>query len=289
MLDEIRALGFFNVELSHGICISLFEGIERAIKHDSKLKISSLHNFCPLPVGYTRAAPNVYLLSSSREAERQKALRQTLQTLDFAVRMKADKVILHFGAVPMTKYTRKLVDLIQNRKWGRSAYNDILHKALAQRAAKGGAVMLYAMKSLDELVKAAAERKLILCIECRQDIEEMPNRAEFDEIFKTYGSENIAYWHDTGHAQTQQNLGLFDHVEWLDYFRHRLVGGHIHDLRYPAHDHCIPGDGMIAFDKLAPLRHPEILKVFEIAPGTPGALLKDRLPEFMAKFEIAKA
>ena len=76
MLDEIRALGFANVELSHGIRISLVEGIERALKKNPELRISSLHNFCPLPVGFMHAAPNIYLLSSTSERERQKAGKQ---------------------------------------------------------------------------------------------------------------------------------------------------------------------------------------------------------------------
>lgn len=289
MLDEIFDLGFSNIELSHGIRIGLFEGIERAVKNNPELRISSLHNFCPLPVGYMRAAPNVYLLSSPRESERQKALRHTLQTMDFAVRMKAPKVILHFGAVPMRKYSHKLEGLIHDRKWGSRAYKNMLEKALAERASKSGPAMLLAMKSLEELAVAAMERKIFLCIECRQNLEEMPNRAEFDQILNVFGPQVVGYWHDSGHAQTQQNMGIIDHQEWLEHFSKRLVGGHLHDVRYPSHDHCIPGDGMISFDQLLPLRRPDVLKVFEFEPGIPAELLKESLPPFMRHFEFAKA
>ena len=50
MLREIRDLGFDHAELSHGIRISLMPGILEAVDA-GEIKISSLHNFCPLPDG----------------------------------------------------------------------------------------------------------------------------------------------------------------------------------------------------------------------------------------------
>ena len=50
MLREIRDLGFEYAELSHGIRLSLLPGILEAVDA-GEIKISSLHNFCPLPHG----------------------------------------------------------------------------------------------------------------------------------------------------------------------------------------------------------------------------------------------
>ena len=55
MLQEILDLGFERVELGHGIRLSLMEGIQRRFNKGG-LTISSLHNFCPLPIEITRAA-----------------------------------------------------------------------------------------------------------------------------------------------------------------------------------------------------------------------------------------
>jgi hypothetical protein len=63
MLREIRSLGFEYAELSHGIRISLLPGIIEAVEA-GEIKISSLHNFCPLPMGVNHAAPNLYQFSS---------------------------------------------------------------------------------------------------------------------------------------------------------------------------------------------------------------------------------
>ena len=56
LLREIRELGFEYAELSHGTRISLLPGILEAVDA-GEMKISSLHNFCPLPMGVNYSAP----------------------------------------------------------------------------------------------------------------------------------------------------------------------------------------------------------------------------------------
>jgi hypothetical protein len=69
MLREIRELGFDHAELSHGTRISLLPGIIEAVEA-GEMNISSLHNFCPLPLGVNTSAPNLYRLSAEKQAER---------------------------------------------------------------------------------------------------------------------------------------------------------------------------------------------------------------------------
>src|SRR5437879_5901208 len=83
MLVELRDLGFERVELGHGIRISLMDGILRALEK-GVVTISSLHNFCPLPIEITRASPDCYMFSSPDVRERERAVRHTFQTIDFA-------------------------------------------------------------------------------------------------------------------------------------------------------------------------------------------------------------
>src|SRR5689334_6880355 len=87
MLREIKhELGFDLVELGHGIRISLMPGVQKVFEH-GEVKFSSLHNFCPLPVEVMGASPDCYTFSSSSPNERERAVRQTLQTIDFAQRL----------------------------------------------------------------------------------------------------------------------------------------------------------------------------------------------------------
>jgi len=111
MLQEIRQLGFEYAELSHGTRISLLPGILEAVDA-GEIKISSLHNFCPLPIGVNYAAPNLYQFSAERPRERELAARYTLKTMEFAGRVKAPVVVLHAGSIEMKNYTDKLLDLL---------------------------------------------------------------------------------------------------------------------------------------------------------------------------------
>ena len=87
MLKEIRdELGFTHMELGHGTRISLMPGIQK-MRERGEVTFSSLHNFCPLPVEVTHASPDIYKFSAGTTAERERAVKQTLNTIDFAERL----------------------------------------------------------------------------------------------------------------------------------------------------------------------------------------------------------
>jgi len=98
MLREIRSLGFDYAELSHGIRISLLPGIFEAVD-TGEIRISTLHNFCPLPIGINHAAPNLFKFTSLDQRERESAFRHTMKTIETAARLKAEVVILHMGQI----------------------------------------------------------------------------------------------------------------------------------------------------------------------------------------------
>ncbi len=85
MLREIRSLGFDTAELSHGIRISLLPGIIESVEA-GEMKISSLHNFCPLPMGVNHAAPNLFVFSSTDPRERESAFKHSVRTIETAAR-----------------------------------------------------------------------------------------------------------------------------------------------------------------------------------------------------------
>src|SRR5206468_5731284 len=111
LLREISELGFDYAELSHGTRISLMPGILEAVDA-GEIKISSLHNFCPLPMGVDHSAPNLYQFSAEKPRERELAERYTLKTIEFAARVKAPLVVLHLGSIEMRNYTDKLLEMV---------------------------------------------------------------------------------------------------------------------------------------------------------------------------------
>src|SRR5437763_12635979 len=113
MLREIQELGFNLIELGHGIRISLMPGIQKMFDA-GEVRFSSLHNFCPLPVEVMSASPDCYEFSAAEKSERDRAIKQTLQTLDFAERLNAPFVVLHCGSISMNPITDELIALAQN-------------------------------------------------------------------------------------------------------------------------------------------------------------------------------
>ncbi|PYI88016.1 MAG: hypothetical protein DMF03_12095 [Verrucomicrobia bacterium] len=112
MLREIKALGFDLIELGHGIRISLLPGIQKMFDA-GEVRFSSLHNFCPLPVEVLSASPDCFQMSALDKSERDRAVKQTLQTIDLAARLQAPFVVLHLGSVAMNAITDELIALAQ--------------------------------------------------------------------------------------------------------------------------------------------------------------------------------
>jgi sugar phosphate isomerase/epimerase len=266
MLREIRDLGFEYAELSHGIRISLMPGIIEAVDA-GEIKISSLHNFCPLPVGVTHAAPNIYQFSSDRPREQESAEKYTRKTLEFASRLKAPVVVLHLGSIEIKDYTHKLLELIERGQKESTKYEKLCAEADEKRESKKEPFFERVKASLKNLLPEAQSLGIKFGAENREALEELPIESDFRFMFKELAHPNLGYWHDTGHAQIKENLGFFPHAMLLESLRDHLIGFHIHDVQYPGKDHCMPGSGVIDFAALKPMVKPEHIKVFEFGPA----------------------
>ena len=266
MLREIRDLGFDHAELSHGTRISLMPGILAAVD-TGEIRISTLHNFCPLPMGVNHSAPNLYQFSDDRSPQRELAYKYTLRTLDFAVRVKAPLVVLHVGSVEMKSYTDKLLEMLGRGEKESPKYKKLCEEFAASREKKKKEFWARTIELLKRLVPEAGSRGIRMGVENRQSLEELPVESDFDSLFREISNPNLVYWHDTGHAQIKENLGFINHRLHLESQRERLAGFHIHDVQFPGKDHCAPGSGMIDFAALKPLVKREHIKVFEFGPS----------------------
>lgn len=266
MLREIRDLGFEYAELSHGTRISLMPGILEAVDA-GEIKISTLHNFCPLPMGVNHSAPNLYQFSDERPRERELAHKHSLRTLDFAVRVKAPLVVLHVGSIEMMDYTDKLLEMLEAGGKESPKYKKLCEEFSEKRGKKKKEFWARTIESLKKLVPQAESRGIKLGVENRQSLEELPVESDYESLFKEIPSPNLVYWHDTGHAQIKENLGFINHKLHLESQRERLAGFHIHDVQFPGKDHRPPGSGMIDFAALKPSVKREHIKVFEFSPS----------------------
>jgi sugar phosphate isomerase/epimerase len=265
MLKEIVDLGFTHVELGHGIRMSLMEGVMRAAEK-GLCNFSSLHNFCPLPVEITRASPDCYKFSSPDDRERERAVRHTFQTVDFAVRLGARFVVLHLGRTSIADYTDRLVRLaevgmVHSREFVRAKL-----ECIQRREQEADGYLRRAKECLRRVADYAAEKGIRLGVESRHSFEEIPNEREMLQVLDEFDEPTIGYWHDFGHVQVKHNLGFLDHLEWMEEVSPRLIGCHLHDTVWPGHDHRPPFTGDVDFDALLPFIPEETLFVFEMSP-----------------------
>jgi sugar phosphate isomerase/epimerase len=266
MLREIRDMGFEYAELSHGIRISLLPGIFEAVDA-GEIKISTLHNFCPLPMGINHAAPNIFKFTSDDRRERENAWRHTLKTIETAERVGAKLIVLHMGAIEMRDYTDKLIEMVGASQKDSPKYEKLCMEVIEKRESKKDRYVALANEMLKRAEEEAGKRGLMLGIENREALEEIPLETDFMFFFRDFPGNTVRYWHDTGHAQIKHNLGFIDHLLHLESMAENLAGFHIHDVQFPGRDHCPPGTGTIDFAALKPIVKPEHIKVFEMSPG----------------------
>jgi sugar phosphate isomerase/epimerase len=274
MLKEIRDLGFTHAELSHGIRMSLVPGILEAVSA-GEILISSLHNFCPLPMGINYAAPNIFKFSSEDPRERENARKHTLKTIEMAERVGAGLIVLHTGAVEIRgfwgsiDYNEKLEEMVEAGQKDTPKYAKLLAEMRERREKSKDQALRHAGDLIRQLAEVAGEKNILFGIENREAVEEIPFDDEI-QFFLEDLPENVRYWHDTGHAQIKENLGIIDqHAQHVESLAHRLAGFHVHDVQPPGMDHCPPGSGMIDFAALAPFVKPGHRKVLELNPAVP--------------------
>ena len=272
MLKEMAELGFEWVELSHGTRITLVPGILKAVE-EGVVKIASCHNFCPLPTGVTHAAPNLYRPSAKDAREREQWLRHSRRTIDFAQQVNARKVVVHLGSVEFfwCNPTRKLEDYFEAHATDDlskdAAYQKMLAKSLAKLKDRQPPYWGNTKQGLLALLPYAEEKGVMLGFENREGFDELPIDSEHPALIAAMARPKACgYWHDTGHAQIKQDMGLLNHREHLEKNAPNAIGFHLHDVSSDGRDHQAIGSGQIDFEMISSFWRPEHTLVIELSP-----------------------
>lgn len=280
MLREMADLGFSHVELSHGIRITLVPGILRAIE-EGVVKVSSTHNFCPLPMGIVQAAPNAFEPSRSQYQEHDQWLRHTKRSIDFAAQVGARVLVTHLGSVHFfwtnpglkLRYYRRAHPDVNVREDPK--YQKLLAKAVAKLRARMEPYWNQVRGSLEEIREYALGKQIAIGCENREKFEELPLDADFPALFDSLGNPHpCGYWHDTGHADLKQAMGLVDHRELLRQNADRLLGFHLHDVS-EGDDHQPIGLGQIDFTMVSEFWRPHHLLTLELGPRVTPQQVRD--------------
>ena len=273
MLKEMAKLGFEHVELSHGIRITLVPGILRGVE-EGVVKISSTHNFCPLPTGVVQAAPNLFEPSVKEVREHDQWLRHTRRSIDFAAQVKARALVCHLGSVsffwfnPARNVRQYLRDHHDAGRDGADAtYQALLRKSMDRLRKRMPPFWAQVKASINEVLDYAAQKGVKLGFENREKFEELPLDADYEEFMASYpATAPVGYWHDTGHADIKEGMGLLNHRQHLAKLAPRTLGFHLHDVNAGGHDHQPIGSGHIDFKMVSEFWRPDQLLTLELSP-----------------------
>jgi sugar phosphate isomerase/epimerase len=286
MIEEIVDLGFSNIELSHGMTIAKLPGIKKA--YDRGLfTCSGVHNYFPSPVEVMIDAPDAYEFTSHRPPERQRAMDMTLRTLELAAEFKAHYLVLHMGSVPMNpgKFTKPLTAMVAEGGQHDPAYVKAKLAFLKKREKLGPLYFHRAIEALTQIAGRAAELGVKLAIESRSRFEDMPTEREMIALQDHFADHPwVGYWHDFGHVQLKHNLGFLDHEAWLARIAPRLIGGHVHDVQWPARDHRVPFSGTLDYAALLKFFPADCPLIWELSPTRDAAEIRQALVRWQQDF-----
>ncbi|PTY01212.1 sugar phosphate isomerase/epimerase [Opitutus sp. ER46] len=273
MLREVAELGFEYVELSHGVRITLVPGVLRAVE-EGLIKVATTHNFCPLPTGVTQAAPNLFEPSSNESREQDQWLRHTKRSIDFAAQVNARAIVCHLGSVKFFWFnpTRNVRTYLRDhpgagRNRDDQAYQALLEKSLAKLRRRMRPYWEQTKKSIGAVLDYAGEKGVKLGFENRERMDELPLDGDHLELLGAFpAGASCGYWHDVGHADLKEGMGLLRHREHLEKMAARTLGFHLHDVDAHGHDHQPIGAGHIDFEMVSQFWRPEHLLTLEFSP-----------------------
>jgi len=272
MIDEILAAGFDHAELGYDLRIDLVPGVQRRVA-EGAVKVDSVHNYCPVPVGAPRGHPELFTFASLDARVRDSAVYHTTRTIRFAAEMGAKIVISHAGNVEMNRVSEQLVALCEQGRRFAPEYEKLKLGLQVQRDKRVRKHLDRLRESLGRLAPVLLEAGVQLALENLPTWEAIPTELEMEELCREFAGGNIRYWHDIGHAAIRENLGFINQERWTERLAPYMVGTHVHDVAPPARDHMMPPHGQIDFRRLRGLAQRDLVRVIEPAPQTPAEIL----------------
>ncbi len=266
LLNAMLETGSSALEVDYRISQNEFLKIKKRLQ-SSEFQVLTVHNFCPIPQDYLGRRPSgdFFMLSSQDESERKLAVEYSIKTLHHAADMGARLVVFHLGQVDMdSELENKHFGFYHRDELKSEKFTTWLNEKLAERQQKAGPYFKAVLKSLDPIHEEAFKLGLFIGVENRYRLTQIPFRDEFDIIFKECAGGNARYWHDVGHAELFDRLGIDDHKNaLLERYGHLLAGMHLHDVM-DLTDHLAPGKGTFDFERLVPYLNDDAVRILEV-------------------------
>jgi sugar phosphate isomerase/epimerase len=273
-----REAGAPAVELSRNVPEETVRAAER-LADAGELVVSSLHHPCP-PSRDDAGARVEWQITDLDPGNWERAIEALLVTVRQAARLGARAVVVHCGEVDeampastaLFRFMRETDGLSGNESARHAAERSpetlaeiarLREAAVAAREAHAAPHLGRALAALQHVVPVAEELGVRLGIESRDYSAQVPAAFEIAGLLAQLPEKTAGYWHDVGHAMSQQAQGTARYTDYLEAAGRRIVGFHLHDIA-GTRDHRAPGTGEMDYATLVQYAPPDAVRVLEL-------------------------
>jgi sugar phosphate isomerase/epimerase len=267
MIEEIKELGFRNVELNYNVTEELLTTIEPMIER-AEIGISSVHNVFPFVNDKDYDTDSV-LLGYDDEVKRKRSVELLIRSMEYAVRYGAKAVVVHPGEVPFAyNIDSELKRLYRDYGKDSPEYQKLWNEMLDQRERMSAHYSRRIQDSLEEVSNHAAMRgwNVAIGIETRARCYQMPTLLEAKTICDNLKGSPVSLWYDIGHAMMMDRMGLYDNLQDLQEVKRYIYGVHIHETLELSDHYCpyVHSKDLHFFDHFLEVINLAQVKVYEL-------------------------
>lgn len=269
MIEEIKSLGFSQVELNYNVNDELLSTIEPMIE-SGDIAISSVHNVFPFIDDRDYDTDSV-MLGFDDLTKRRRAVELLKRSVDYAARYGATGVVVHPGEVPFDYNIDAALKKIWVEQGKESlAYRQLWNEMIGRRNLLAPTHVTRIRECLEEVCDYIDQSGLgiRIGIETRSRCNQIPTLREADQIINELGGAPVGLWFDIGHGMMMDRMGLYDNEkEVLELVQQgKVLGVHIHET-VGIVDHWCPyihSEDLTGFDVFLPVIQAAPHKVYEL-------------------------
>lgn len=261
------------IELNYRVHPLDIEGVRRQAERRG-IVITSLHNICSANPDTLRHDDRYGdMIASLDENTRRLGVRYLRETAEAARALGARAVVIHSGSVEALKQSPTYSHSMRRATQANDPSIVAVHlpDLIRERARLAPQHFNQLISSLREVCPDFPDLRFGL--EIRYHFYSLPDFDELDMIFREVDCANLGYWHDCGHAQVQENLGIRRHEDWLKRYQNRLVGVHLHGMENLLLDHQAPREGNMDFAMISRYVRADTVLVIEASPSNSAAAM----------------
>lgn len=266
MIEEIRQIGFNQVELNYNVTQEMFELIFPLVEQN-RIGVSSVHNVFPFVNDPTYDTDSIMLGFIEKE-KRGKSVQLLKQSVDYAARLGAKGVVVHPGEIPFSyNIDSKLKEIYHSSGIHSQDYQQLWTEMITKRETESSPFLKRIENSLEEVSEYIQKKQydIGIGIETRSRCYQIPTLSEAVDIMDHLAGAPVYLWYDIGHAMMMEEMGLYDSLDRKEEWIGRLLGVHIHET-IDLSDHWCPyvHSNHQHFDKYIEVITAAKLKVYEL-------------------------